>query len=75
MLTLSKLYQLKKALTLTQDDINLPMDNYDNIAMWKEKVPTRKLDSKGFGIVTLLMLLIKLVSNLKVVFEVRTVNQ
>jgi hypothetical protein len=29
----------KKHLLFLQDDINLLMDNYDNIAMWKEKFP------------------------------------
>jgi hypothetical protein len=56
----------KKALTLTQDDINLLMDNYDNIAMWKEKFPQESWILKGFGIVTLFNATIESsVSNLK----------
>jgi hypothetical protein len=43
----------KKAIKLTQDDINLLIDNYDNIEMWKEKFPKESWILKGFGIVTL----------------------
>jgi hypothetical protein len=41
-----------KAIPLTTDDINLLMDNYDNIALWKEKFPKESWILKGFGIVT-----------------------
>jgi hypothetical protein len=56
----------KKALSLTQDDINLLMDNYDNIDIWKEKFPQESWSLKGFGIVTLFNATIEsAVSNLK----------
>ncbi|MDG2433306.1 GAF domain-containing protein [Flavobacterium sp.] len=42
-----------KAISLTQEDINLLMDNYGTIAIWKEKFPKDSWILKGFGIVTL----------------------
>ena len=36
----------EKAIKLTPDDIDLLMDNYDNLDLWKEKFPVRKLDFK-----------------------------
>jgi hypothetical protein len=58
-----------KAIPLTTDDINLLMDNYDNIALWKEKFPKESWILKGFGIVTLFNATVEsAVSNLKVVF-------
>ena len=38
---------------LTEDDINLLMNNYDNVVLWKEKFPQESWILKGFGIVTL----------------------
>lgn len=38
---------------LTQDDIDLLMNNYENIDLWKEKFPQESWILKGFGIVTL----------------------
>ncbi|MGQ7944670.1 GAF domain-containing protein [Flavobacterium sp. WC2509] len=38
---------------ITQDDINLLMNNYDNIELWKEKFPLQSWILKGFGIVSL----------------------
>ena len=38
---------------ITQDDINLLMDNYENLDLWKEKFPQESWILKGFGIVTL----------------------
>jgi hypothetical protein len=43
------------------------MDNYGNIDLWKKKT-FRKLDSKGFGIVTLYDTKESAISNLKVIF-------
>jgi hypothetical protein len=55
-----------KAVPLTIDDINLLMDNYDNIALWKEKFPKESWILKGFGIVTLFNATVEsAVSNLK----------
>lgn len=38
---------------LTQDDINNLMDNYEDVALWKEKFPQKSWILKGFGILTL----------------------
>jgi hypothetical protein len=43
----------KKAPELTPDDIDLLMDNYDNIDLWKEKFPVESWILKGFGIAIL----------------------
>jgi hypothetical protein len=42
-----------KAIPLTQEDIDLLMDSFDNLDLWKEKFPLNSWESKGFGIVTL----------------------
>lgn len=42
-----------KAPEISQDDIDLLMDNYDNIALWKEKFPVESWILKGFGILIL----------------------
>lgn len=39
---------------LSQNDINLLMDNYENITLWKEKFPEKSWILKGFGIITLI---------------------
>ncbi|OUL61700.1 GAF domain-containing protein [Flavobacterium sp. AJR] len=38
---------------LTQEDIDLLIDNYDDIALWKEKFPVGSWTLKGFGIIVL----------------------
>ncbi|MDX1479060.1 MAG: hypothetical protein R3301_15205, partial [Saprospiraceae bacterium] len=38
---------------LTAEDINLLRDNFDNIDLWKEKIPPNSYDFEGFGLVTL----------------------
>jgi len=38
---------------ITEDDIKLLLDNFDNIALWKEKFPPNSYNFKGFGIVNL----------------------
>lgn len=43
----------EKAPELTADDIDLLMDNYDNIDLWKEKFPVESWILKGFGIAIL----------------------
>ncbi|MEO6285508.1 MAG: hypothetical protein ABIN80_15265 [Dyadobacter sp.] len=43
----------EKAVTLTEDDIDLLRDNYDNLALWKEKFPARSWIVRGFAIMTL----------------------
>jgi putative methionine-R-sulfoxide reductase with GAF domain len=42
-----------KAIPLTPEDIDLLMDNYDAIDLWKEKFPSESWILKGFGIVSL----------------------
>jgi hypothetical protein len=42
-----------KAPELTPDDIDLLMDNYDNLDLWKEKFPVESWILKGFGIAIL----------------------
>ncbi|MGO4821356.1 MULTISPECIES: GAF domain-containing protein [unclassified Flavobacterium] len=42
-----------RAKELSTDDIDLLMDNYDDVNLWKEKFPQASWELKGFGIVTL----------------------
>lgn len=42
-----------KSPKLSQDDIDLLMDNYDDLALWKEKFPVESWILKGFGIAIL----------------------
>lgn len=56
----------KNAIALTTEDIDLLMDNYSNISLWKEKFPIESWILKGFGIVTLFDATIEsAISNLK----------
>lgn len=56
----------EKAIIISDDDIRLLKDNYDNIAIWKEKFPQHSWILKGFGIVTLFDVTIEnSISNLK----------
>ncbi|WP_166922099.1 GAF domain-containing protein [Flavobacterium poyangense] len=43
----------ENALPLTQDDIDLLIDNYNDIELWKSKFPPGSWTLKGFGIVSL----------------------
>ena len=43
----------EKAPKLSQDDIDMLMDNYDDLALWKEKFPVESWILKGFGIAIL----------------------
>ncbi|MDZ4331448.1 MAG: GAF domain-containing protein, partial [Flavobacterium sp.] len=55
-----------KSITLSAEDIDLLMDNYDNIDLWKEKFPSESWILKGFGIVSLFDASIEsAISNLK----------
>jgi hypothetical protein len=42
-----------KSPKLSQDDIDMLMDNYDDLALWKEKFPFESWILKGFGIAIL----------------------
>lgn len=39
--------------SISQDDINLLIDNYDDLTLWKEMFPPGSWDLKGFAIVSL----------------------
>ncbi|TRX41345.1 GAF domain-containing protein [Flavobacterium restrictum] len=43
----------EKSVPLLPEEINALLDNYDDIALWKEKFPKESWILKGFGIVTL----------------------
>lgn len=43
----------ENAISLTQEDIHHLLDNYDDLALWKEKFPEGSWLVKGFGIMTL----------------------
>ncbi len=56
----------EKSVKLTEEDIDLLIDNFDDIALWKEKFPQESWILKGFGIVILFDATIEnSVSNLK----------
>ncbi len=44
----------KKALEITDDDVADLLDNFDNIAMWKEKFPPQSWVFKGFIMATMI---------------------
>jgi hypothetical protein len=48
-----EIYPSENALTLSQEDIDELMDNFDDVALWKEKFPLESWVLKGFGIVSL----------------------
>lgn len=43
----------EKAVPLTEEEINILIDNYDDLELWKEKFPPGSWILKGFGIMTL----------------------
>ena len=56
----------ESSMTLTQDDIDLLIDNYNDIDLWKSKFPVGSWVLKGFGIVSLFDATIEsAISNLK----------
>jgi len=46
-------FPTEKSVMLSQDDIDLLTDNYDNLELWKEKFPAESWILKGFSIMTL----------------------
>jgi hypothetical protein len=48
-----ELLPTEKAIQITDEDVALLMDNFDNLDLWKEKFPESSWISKGFGIVSL----------------------
>ncbi|WP_313806435.1 GAF domain-containing protein [Flavobacterium sp.] len=43
----------EKSVTITQKDIEILIDNFENVELWKEKFPPQSWLLKGFGIVVL----------------------
>lgn len=43
----------EKSVPITQDDIDVLIDNFDNLDLWKEKFPPQSWLIKGFGILVL----------------------
>ncbi|WP_330443502.1 GAF domain-containing protein [Flavobacterium sp. C4GT6] len=55
-----------KAIKITQEDIDILIDNFDNLELWKEKFPQNSWISKGFGIISLFDATVEnAISNLK----------
>lgn len=48
-----KITPLENAPKLTEKDIKLLLDNFNNIDLWKEKFPPNSYEFKGFGILNL----------------------
>lgn len=48
-----ELIPTEKAIDITPEDVDLLMDSFDNLELWKEKFPPNSWESKGFGIVSL----------------------
>lgn len=45
--------KLKNAPEITKEDVAILIDNFDNIAIWKEKFPLHSYELKGFGVMNL----------------------
>ncbi|WP_026705323.1 hypothetical protein [Flavobacterium soli] len=43
----------ESAIHITQEDVDMLIDNYDNFEIWKEKFPTNSWIIKGFGIMSM----------------------
>jgi hypothetical protein len=50
---LGEIIPTKKAPKITDDDIKILLDSFDNINIWKEKFPPNSYIFKGFGIMSL----------------------
>jgi len=48
-----EIYPSENITPLSQEDIDELMDNFDNVALWKEKFPPESWVLKGFGIISL----------------------
>ncbi|MCF2447420.1 hypothetical protein L0657_25930 [Dyadobacter sp. CY345] len=48
-----EIFPTEKSLPITQEDIDLLMDSYDNLDLWKSKFPKDSWLLKGFSIMTL----------------------
>jgi hypothetical protein len=49
----SKITPTEKAPKITEEDVKILLDNYDDIDIWKQKFPIDSYIFKGFGIMTL----------------------
>jgi hypothetical protein len=47
------IFPTERSLPLTQEDIDLLLNSYDNVALWKEKFPPGSWILKGFALMTL----------------------
>jgi hypothetical protein len=48
-----ELMPTEKAVAITEEDVTLLMNNFDDLELWREKFPPNSWVSKGFGIVSL----------------------
>lgn len=48
-----EIFPTEKSIELTEEDVNLLMDNYNDLALWKAKIPSGSWILRGFGIMTL----------------------
>ncbi|MFA9188307.1 GAF domain-containing protein [Flavobacterium sp. FBOR7N2.3] len=48
-----EIYPSENAISLSPEDIDELMDNFENVALWKEKFPLESWVLKGFGIISL----------------------
>ena len=61
-----KVKALDNAPIITDEDVHLLLDNFDNLELWKEKFPIHSYEFKGFGLVNLFDVTPdELISNLK----------
>lgn len=61
-----KVLPLNNAPKITDEDVHLLLDNFDNIELWKEKFPINSYEFRGFGLVNLFDVTPdELISNLK----------
>ena len=48
-----EIHPTERAPKITEEDIKILLDNFDNVAIWKEKFPPNSYVYKGFGIMNL----------------------
>ena len=75
-----ELIPTETAIPITPEDVDILIDNFDNLELWKEKFPPNSWESKGFGIVSLFdatteSAISNLKSNLLVPEEVKELKQ
>ncbi|AWA30293.1 GAF domain-containing protein [Flavobacterium magnum] len=61
-----EIFPTEKSLPISAEEVDLLIDNFDNVALWKEKFPSKSWIMRGFGIMTLYDATVEsAVSNLK----------